>query len=177
MKQKNSRTLEYIIAILCVAAGIFLDQWTKALVVSHLKDQSPVVLIDQVLEFKYLENRGAAFGLFQNRQIIFLIFSLVITAVVIWFYYRLPRGKRFLPLRIVSVLLVAGAIGNCIDRIHTGYVVDFIYFKLIDFPIFNVADMYVTVAVFLLIILLIFYYKEEDLDQIFQSRKQRKTAD
>ncbi len=177
MKQENSRIKDYIVAIACVAAGIFVDQFSKALVVSHLKDQAPVVLIDHVLELKYLENSGAAFGLFQNRQVIFLVFSLVITAVVIWFYYRLPMDKKFFPLRIVSVLLVAGAIGNCIDRIRTGYVVDFIYFKLIDFPIFNVADIFVTVAVFALIILLIFYYKEEDLDQVFQSRKRREGTD
>ena len=77
--------------------------------------------------------------------------------------------KKFLPLRICAVLIMAGAYGNCIDRIRYGYVVDFFYFKLIDFPIFNVADIYVTVSVAAVIILLFFYYKEEDLDRVFHS--------
>ena len=76
-------------------------------------------------------------------------------------------GKKYLPLRICAVLIVGGAFGNCIDRIRLNYVVDFFYFKLIDFPIFNVADIYVTVAAFLLVILILVYYKEEDLERIF----------
>ncbi len=161
------------IAAVCAAMGIVLDQVTKYLAVTHLKGADPTVLIDGVLQLEYLENRGAAFGLFQNMQWIFMIFSLLIAALVIFVYWRIPVGKRpagkrsFLPLRICAVLLLAGAIGNCIDRIRLGYVVDFIYFKLIDFPIFNVADMFVTVSVAFLIILLLFYYKEEDLNLLF----------
>ena len=75
--------------------------------------------------------------------------------------------RKYLPLRICAVLIVGGAFGNCIDRIRLNYVVDFFYFKLIDFPIFNVADIYVTVAAFLLVILILVYYKEEDLERIF----------
>ena len=75
--------------------------------------------------------------------------------------------KKLLPLRICAVFIFSGAIGNFIDRLKLGYVVDFFYFKLIDFPVFNVADIYVTVAAFAMIILGLFYYKEEDYNKIF----------
>ena len=84
---------------------------------------------------------------------------------------------RFLPLQVCGVLVFAGAWGNCIDRLSHGYVIDFFYFILIDFPIFNVADIYVTVAAFVLVILLLFYYKEEDLDRILHHRKSGRRKD
>ncbi len=177
VSKRNEKLKACLIAAVCVVAGIFLDQFAKYLAVAYLKDSDPFVLIDGVFQLEYLENRGAAFGMFQNRQWIFMIFSIVITVLVIVVYWRIPVGKRsdcgrsWLPLRICAVLLAAGAVGNLIDRARLGYVVDFFYFKLIDFPIFNVADIFVTVAVLLLIILLLFYYKEEDLDLLFSRKK------
>ena len=78
----------------------------------------------------------------------------------------IPQERKFLPLDILCVLLLSGAIGNFIDRVSQSYVVDFIYFSLIDFPIFNVADCYVSISAVLLFILVLFYYKEEDLKGI-----------
>lgn len=75
---------------------------------------------------------------------------------------------------IVLVLFISGAIGNFIDRITNQYVIDFLYFKLINFPIFNVADIYVTVAAFAMIFFVLFYYKEDDFDEIFPSKKNTK---
>ena len=74
--------------------------------------------------------------------------------------------RRFLYLRVIAVLFLSGAVGNAIDRMMNGYVIDFFYFSLIDFPIFNVADIYVAVSTILLIVLMLFYYKDEDFDQI-----------
>ena len=71
---------------------------------------------------------------------------------------------------LICILFVSGAVGNFIDRITKNYVVDFFYFKLINFPIFNVADIYVTVAAFAMIILGLFYYKEEDYNKIYAKR-------
>ena len=103
-------------------------------------------LINKVFQLCYLENRGAAFGLLQNQRIFFLICALVILIFAIWIYGKLPNAQRYLPLRICIIgICGAGAIGNMIDRIYLGYVVDFFYFNLIDFPIFNVADINVTV--------------------------------
>ena len=128
---------------------------------------SAYVLIRNIFQLEYLENRGAAFGILQNQRVFFYISVLLITAAVIWFYSKVPMERKYLPLRICAVLIVGGAFGNCIDRMRLNYVVDFFYFKLIDFPIFNVADIYVTVAAFLLVILILVYYKEEDLERIF----------
>lgn len=166
-KKENDRIKHYMTAILSICVLVLLDQLTKHIVVQHLKGQSPVVLIKNVFQLEYLENRGAAFGLFQNQRIFFYISVLVITIAAVWFYKRVPMEKKYLPLRICAVLILAGAFGNCIDRIRLNYVVDFFYFKIINFPIFNVADIYVTVAAFLLIILVLFYYKEEELERVF----------
>lgn len=148
--------------------GVMLDQFTKRLAVIHLKGQKPYVIFKDIFELQYLENRGAAFGLLQNRQTFFLISVAVISIAVIWFYRKVPMTRRFLPLRLCAVLIMAGAAGNCIDRLSQRFVVDFLYFKLIDFPVFNVADIYVTTATFLLVFLVLFYYKEEELESIWR---------
>ena len=165
--KQNGRIRHYMMAVISVCILVFLDQFTKQIVVQQLKGQSAYVLIRNVFQLEYLENRGAAFGLFQNQRIFFYISVLVISLVVRWFYGKVPMEKKYLPLRICAVLILSGAFGNCIDRIRLNYVVDFFYFKLINFPIFNVADIYVTVAAFLLIVLVLFYYKEEELERVF----------
>ena len=168
---KENRISHYLLAVVTMLAAVVLDQWTKHLAVLHLKDQTPYTLIEGVFKLQYLENRGAAFGMLQNQRIFFYICVLVIAVFVIWFYKRVPMTKKYLPLRLCSIFVLAGGIGNFIDRVKLNYVVDFFYFELIDFPIFNVADIYVTCSMFALCFLIIFYYKEEDLDGIFSRRK------
>lgn len=158
----------YIISLLCIAIGILADQYTKYLAVTHLQD-APVPIIDGVFELQYLENRGASFGMLQNQQWLFLIITVVLLIIIARLYLKLPCTKRVLPLRICLVCITAGAIGNMIDRIRLGYVVDFLYFKWINFPIFNVADIYVTVATFLIAFLILFYYKEEEFDEFLKA--------
>ena len=102
--------------------------------------------------------------------------TVVILVIVSWFYGRTPVEKRYLPLRICMIVLTAGAIGNFIDRLTRGYVVDFFYFSLIDFPIFNVADIYVTMTFIVLVLLIFFYYKDEDFS-IYSRRQEQKHAD
>ena len=77
-------------------------------------------------------------------------------------------NRYYAILEILLVLIASGAVGNMIDRVQFNYVVDFFYFKLIDFPIFNVADIYVTVSAILIMLLILFYYKEEELDDVFR---------
>lgn len=166
MKQRAGRVKHYITAIFFVLAGVILDQWTKHMAVLHLKNQKPYLLIPDVFQLSYLENRGAAFGLFQNQKVFFFISAAVILGIVVWFYLKVPMEKRFLPLRICAVMVASGAIGNLIDRVRLNYVVDFFYFELIDFPVFNVADIFVTISTIVLAVLILFYYKEEDFDQI-----------
>ncbi|MCI6061444.1 MAG: signal peptidase II [Dorea sp.] len=166
MNTHKKRYVYYMRALISICLLTILDQITKYAAVGNLKDKPSCVLIPGVFQLEYLENRGAAFGLFQNQRVFFLISVVIICIIVILFYSRVPFERRFLPLRICAVLLISGAFGNCIDRIRLGYVIDFFYFKLIDFPIFNVADIYVTVSAFLIILLIFFYYKEEELERI-----------
>ncbi len=142
---------------------VALDQWTKLLAVRHLMGQAAVPILDGVFELHYLENRGAAFGILQGQKGIFLLCTALVLVVLAFYYNRMPVTGRFRLLRLVGVLLSAGAVGNLIDRMQHSYVVDFLYFKLIDFPIFNVADCYVTVGAVLLAAAILFVYKEDEL--------------
>ena len=93
--------------------------------------------------------------------------------IIIYLYLmRIPSEKHFGLLNVIAILFFGGAIGNFIDRVMQGYVVDFFYFRLIDFPVFNVADIYVTVAAILLILCLLFY-KEEDFERILPAKKKK----
>lgn len=173
MNTNTKRITNYITALISVVVLVCIDQFTKYLVVGHLKDRPAYVLIRNIFQLEYLENRGAAFGILQNQRVFFYISVLLITAAVIWFYSKVPMERKYLPLRICAVLIVGGAFGNCIDRIRLNYVVDFFYFKLIDFPIFNVADIYVTLSAIALILVIFFYYKEEDYAVFFSSKKSK----
>ncbi len=168
---------KYLKAGLGWLALILLDQGIKLWAIGTLRDKDPIVLIKGVLEFRYLENRGAAFGIFQNRQWFFILITLIVLAGLFFLSGRIPQDRKYLPLQICFYLIGAGAVGNLIDRVFRSYVVDFIYFKLIDFPIFNVADIYVTVSAILLILLLLFFYKEEDVEQIFSFGKKKEKKD
>lgn len=151
---------------ICGLAGIllltFIDQWTKYLAVLHLKNQESIVLIPGVFQLQYLENHGAAFGILQGQQWIFFLMTIVYLVAAVWIYLRIPKTKKYFPLHMIAVVLTAGALGNFIDRISQGYVVDFFYFSLIDFPIFNVADIYVVLSFIGLAICILFVYKDKD---------------
>lgn len=142
-----------------------VDQWTKWLVYLDLKGRGEVSLLGDIFVFRYLENRGAAFGVLQNQRVFLVILTVVILIALFFLYGKIPSGRKFHPLRGMDVLLAAGAVGNLIDRVFRGYVIDFLYFKLIHFPIFNVADCYVVIAAIVIVILIGFYYKEEDFKQ------------
>ena len=152
---------------------VLADQFTKMLPDTYLKNRAGIPLIEGVFELAYVENRGAAFGMLQNQRIFFLVLTVVALVALVYLYSKIPAEKKFYPLSVTVIFLIAGAVGNMIDRTLNGYVIDFLYFKLIDFPVFNVADIYVTVSCFVLIFLLLFFYKEEDLDRIFPSKKKR----
>ena len=147
-------------------AGLILllgfDRLTKSLAVTHLKGQAAIPVIKNVFELQYLENHGAAFGLLQNQRWLLLGFTVLLLGG--------PLPNRYLPLRLTGIFIGAGALGNMADRLFQGYVVDFLYFRLIDFPIFNVADCYVVVAAFLAFFLIGFYYKDEDFAFIKEKR-------
>ena len=161
-----------LLDLISIIALILLDQYTKHLAVVHLKNKAAFNIINGVLELNYLENKGAAFGMLQNQKIFFIFVAIVILGVIAYVLLKTPDDRKYTILHVLLSLIAAGAIGNMIDRIRYDYVVDFIYFVLINFPIFNVADIYVSVSTGILIILLLFYYKEKDLN--FISFKQKR---
>lgn len=172
---KKNLTLKNIGIVVFSFLGLILfDQWTKSLAVANLMNQDPFVIIPKVFQLRYLENRGAAFGMMQGQKTFFVISALVAVLGILYVYFKLPWEKRFHPLRVVGIFIAAGAIGNLIDRVVLGYVVDFFYFELIDFPIFNVADIYVTCSTIILALLILFYYKEDELDCLFPAKKEKK---
>ena len=93
-----------------------------------------------------------AFGLFEGKIPVFVILCLLFFGVFIYVYARIPKSRYYLPLSVTALVMVSGALGNFIDRVCRGYVVDFIYFSLIDFPVFNIADMCIVASVILIII-------------------------
>lgn len=163
--------LDFVAFVLLVAA----DQLTKYLAIDHLKDQPPVVLFEGVFELRYLENRGAAFGMLQNGKVFFVFAAVVMLTAIVFVLIKAPVTKKYRPWHVFLVMIAAGGIGNMIDRLRLDYVVDFFYFRLIDFPVFNVADIFVTVGTALFLIMILFFCKEEDLNFISLSI-QKKTS-
>lgn len=146
---------------------VIIDQVTKIIAKTTLEGKQAFQIIKNIFCFQYLEggNTGAAFGIFSNQTWILSIVSFVLAVFIIFCIIKLPKNnKHFIPLELCLIFLGAGAIGNLIDRVFRKYVIDFIYFKAIDFPIFNVADCYVTVSAIILCILFLFYYKDADFE-------------
>lgn len=155
---KKIRHLIYLVLLLV------FDQFTKYLVVTKLMGKEPIQIIPKVLQLCYHENTGAVWGIMSDKTTVLAIISAIILIIMVCFYIRIPKEKHYDLLRITLIFIAAGALGNFIDRIVRKYVVDFIYFELIDFPVFNVADSYITVSVIVLMILFLFYYKDEDFE-------------
>lgn len=173
---KSKRIVRLIIELISVIVLVFLDQLTKKWAVATLKNQNPIELIKGVLEFNYLENHGAAFGILQNKQLVFVIAGIIIMVFFLIILYKMPFDKKYVHLNIFLSMIIGGAIGNMIDRIQNNYVIDFIYFKIINFPVFNVADCYVTISTIALAVLILFYYKEEDL-VVFGFKKSKQSVE
>ena len=155
----NHRNRRFAACILIGIILVFLDQYTKYLAETFLKPKGYVTVIPGVLERRYLENRGAAFGMLQNRQWIFVVFAICCVILCCWYVFRLAAEDRHLASAVCLSVLAAGASGNLIDRVARGSVIDFIYVSLIHFPVFNVADICVSVSTIVLVFLVLFYYK------------------
>ena len=191
MEKKSKKTL--LFSGISLVIFVLLDQFTKYLAVVFLKDKPAIPIIKEVFELKYLENTSAAFGMDpisllhnifqfdvfkQNPQLyldvrmgFFYVLTIAMILLFIWVFLKVPNQKRFIFIDWILICMSAGAIGNLIDRMTQQFVVDFLYFKLIDFPIFNVADIYVTCSAIALFVLGVFYYKDEDVEAIFPSKK------
>lgn len=137
----------YLISIII----IIIDQITKMLVVENLKNQNPIVIIEDFLQFNYAENYGAAFGILQNQQLFFIIITIIIILGILIYIVK-SNSTRLMNYSLLMV--VGGAVGNFIDRIRLGYVVDFIDVKfgnIYDYPVFNIADSFIVIGTFFLV--------------------------
>lgn len=161
MTAKKANLIKYSVALAAMAVIILADQWTKQLARTNLKD-GPYAVWEGVLEFYYYENRGAVWGILQGQTIFLSVFTIIIMAALIFCYIRIPLVKKYYPMLCINICIMGGAIGNFIDRVMNHYVTDFIYFKLIDFPIFNVADIFVTVSAVTMLVLAFTLYRNDE---------------
>ncbi|MBQ6293881.1 MAG: signal peptidase II [Lachnospiraceae bacterium] len=145
---------------------IAVDQVSKYLAVKNLKGAAPQEFIPGILGFSYVENRGMSFGLLQGQRWLFIVITVLVCLFLILVYFRIPEKKRFNALSVCVLFIFSGAIGNFIDRLRQGYVVDFLELRFMSFPVFNIADCYITWTTVVLICLLLFYYKENELKEI-----------
>jgi len=151
--------------ILAVAIVIF-DQLTKYIAILRLKGKEPIPIINNFLQFKYVENRGAAFGILQNKQLPLIIFTIIILIGIIIYQNKNKNLNEITRLSLWGI--IGGTLGNLIDRIRLNFVVDFIdvnFWGYYDFPVFNIADSFLVVFTILLSIL-VFFEKHERVDEI-----------
>lgn len=154
--------------ILIIAASVLVDQITKLLAAGNMALYDSVTVIPHVFSFTYIHNYGAAWGLFSEHRWVFLILTgiaIIVLPILLYRYRHLPFLFGF-----SLSLIIGGAIGNMIDRLFRGYVIDFLEFTFIDFPVFNVADICVTVGTILMFIYIVF------LDKTFFADKKSKPA-
>ena len=136
---------------------IVLDQVSKYAAVKYLKENSPYIIIKNFFQLHYVENYGAAFGILQDRKIFFVIITSIVIIGIIFFLVKSSYNLNRI-MEIALVTLLGGAIGNLIDRIRLGYVVDFISVKFgkgYDFPVFNIADISIVIGTFLIMIMVL----------------------
>ena len=138
---------------------IGLDQLSKIWAINDLKAIGSIPIIQNMFHLTYVENRGAAFGMLENNQIIFIIVALV--ASIFGLYY-LHTKKINLIGKTGIILIISGAIGNAIDRLRLGFVVDYFDFRIIWEYVFNIADVFVVVGTILLCIYIIFYEEKSN---------------
>lgn len=148
--------MQYLWMALAAAGIVAADQFTKYLVVQHIPLHTQLPAIDGLFHLTYVQNNGAAFSILQGQQWLFLILFVVLTLAVIWeFWHKNMPFSAFD--RWCIVLVWGGGLGNMIDRLRLGYVVDMIEVDFMKFPVFNVADCFITCGCIALLISLVFF--------------------
>jgi signal peptidase II len=147
-----------LIYILIILGLIGLDQISKFLAVKYLVNIGSIPIIKDIFHLTYVENRGAAFGMFQNNQMVFVVVALA--ACIFGLYYLYKKQLNLLG-KSAIILIIAGAIGNLIDRVRLGFVVDYFDFRIVWNYVFNVADVFVVIGTILLCIYIIFFENDK----------------
>ncbi len=154
-----------MLSIIIVIIVLALDQLSKLACANMLKLGESIDVIKGVFSITYVENRGAAFGMLQNAQALFIIITVIACTALVYFIIR--EYKRMpVSMHISLALILSGAIGNFTDRVALGYVRDMLYFELIDFPVFNIADSAICVGAAILIIDVLFFKGKTFLNEL-----------
>jgi len=142
---------KYILPIALVGLLLAIDQVTKRLAVRFLRPVGTFELVYGLFSLHYAENSGMAFGLFQGGRWVFVALTVVVLGFIVYLYATLPKTRFRTPMRFFLLVLIGGALGNFVDRLFQGYVVDFLAFTFVNFPVFNMADVFLVVSVFALV--------------------------
>lgn len=148
--------LYYTLFSLCIAAA---DQAVKYLTVLNIPLSGEIPFLPGLLQLTYVQNNGAAFSSFQGQQWLFALIFVVFTGLIVWEYYKKPMG--FVPFeRWCIAAIYGGGLGNMIDRVRLGYVVDMFETTFVEFPVFNVADCFITCGCILLMGHLVLFHRD-----------------
>lgn len=151
--------MTFLYYVLFVAGIVAADQITKYLLVANVPLYGHVPFLPGFLDITYVQNTGAAFSSFEGKQWLFALIFILFTAAIVYEYFRKPMAFTKWE-RWMIAAIYGGGLGNMIDRVRMGYVVDMIETEFMDFPVFNVADCFITCGTILLLISLAFFNKE-----------------
>ena len=146
-----------MIYIIIISLGLILDRLSKVYAINNFIE-NPIE--GPLINLTYLENRGAAFGILQDKRVFFLLITIAIVCYLLYYFYKSYKTNPTI-LNISLSMIIAGALGNFYDRLINGYVVDFIEFSFFNFPVFNIADIFVTLGCALMIIYIIFIHEDK----------------
>ncbi len=150
--------MQFLFMALFAVGIVAADQVTKLLVVQNIPFAGQVEAIPGLFHLTYVKNYGAAFSAFQGAQWLFMIIFILLTVAIFWEYFKKPMPFTKLERWLIAAIY-GGGLGNMIDRVRLGYVVDMIATDFMDFPVFNVADCFITCGCILLMVRLIFFNK------------------
>ena len=161
MADKISKKTQGILwGLFCL--GLFLaDRFTKIYMLNNLQPIGSRPVIDGFMQFTFVENRGAAFGILQGKTWFFVVLTIVIGVIIVYFMRKLIVKSKYPEIVFSLCLILAGAVGNFYDRIAYGFVVDFFELLFVNFAIFNVADIFVVCGAVILVLLILFDVKED----------------
>lgn len=167
------KTKKFFYSLITILLIVALDQLVKLYISSTLGLFQSVPVIKNIFEITYIHNNGAAWGMFSGRIGILIGITIIVILGCFYIFNNLVEYSepKYILLRWSIVFLIAGSIGNMIDRIRLGYVVDYLYFKLIDFPIFNIADIFVVISIIIIFFIIVFKLSNDDVDKLTRKSK------
>ncbi len=158
IQRRKKQALIYILSIIALLA---IDQYSKFIVASKLSVGQSIPIIENILHITFITNTGAAFGLFKNSTLLFITISVMVVGFISILLLKSLKKEDFLSKGVFNsslILIISGALGNLIDRLKFTYVIDFIDVRI--WPVFNIADISITIGTFLLILTFLLHHKD-----------------